>query len=66
MPIQVGERLPEVPLTIATSDGPKPTTTSEYFAGNNRRRTFIRRSGCFHPDLFGASFAVLCRQGADP
>ena len=33
MPIQVGERLPDVPLTIASTDGPKPTTSSEYFAG---------------------------------
>ena len=28
MTIQVGDRLPDVPLTIATADGPKPTTTT--------------------------------------
>jgi peroxiredoxin len=33
MTIQIGDKLPDVPLTIATSEGPRPTTTSEYFAG---------------------------------
>ena len=33
MTIQTGDRLPDVPLTIATSEGPRPTTTGEYFAG---------------------------------
>jgi len=33
MTIQVGDRLPDVPLTIATSEGPRPTTTAEYFGG---------------------------------
>jgi peroxiredoxin len=47
MPIQVGERLPEVPLTIATSDGPKPTTTSEFFAG--KRVALFAVPGAFTP-----------------
>ena len=33
MTIQVGERLPDVPLTIATANGPEATTSSDYFAG---------------------------------
>ena len=33
MTIQVGERIPDVPLTIATPDGPQATTSSDYFAG---------------------------------
>ncbi len=33
MTIQVGDRLPDVPLTIATPDGPQPTTSGEYFQG---------------------------------
>ena len=33
MTIQVGERLPDVPLTIATADGPQATTSAEHFAG---------------------------------
>ena len=33
MTIQVGDRLPDVALSIATPDGPMPTTTSEHFKG---------------------------------
>ena len=33
MTIQVGERLPDVPLTIATAEGPQATTSADYFAG---------------------------------
>jgi peroxiredoxin len=33
MTIEVGERIPDVPLTIATADGPQPTTSGDYFAG---------------------------------
>ena len=33
MTIKVGDRLPDVPLTIASSEGPQPTSTGEYFAG---------------------------------
>jgi peroxiredoxin len=33
MTIQVGDRLPDVPLAIATADGPQPTTSSDYFKG---------------------------------
>jgi peroxiredoxin len=47
MPIQVGERLPDVPLTIATSDGPKPTTSGEFFAG--KRVALFAVPGAFTP-----------------
>jgi peroxiredoxin len=33
MTIQVGEKLPDVPLTIATPEGPQATTSTDYFAG---------------------------------
>ena len=33
MTIQVGDRIPDVPLTIATADGPQATTSTDYFAG---------------------------------
>jgi peroxiredoxin len=33
MTIQVGDRLPDVPLAIAGADGPQPTTSGEYFRG---------------------------------
>ncbi len=47
MTIQVGQRLPDVPLTIATADGPKPTTTSEFFAG--KRVALFAVPGAFTP-----------------
>ena len=33
MTIKPGDRLPDVPLTIATPDGPQATTSADYFAG---------------------------------
>ena len=47
MTIQVGERLPDVALTIASTDGPKPTTSSEYFAG--KRVALFAVPGAFTP-----------------
>ena len=47
MTIQVGERLPDVPLTIATADGPQPTTSGEYFGG--KRVALFAVPGAFTP-----------------
>jgi peroxiredoxin len=47
MTIQAGDRLPDVPLTIATADGPKPTTSGEYFAG--KRVALFAVPGAFTP-----------------
>ena len=47
MTIQVGDRLPDVPLAIATSDGPQPTTSGEYFAG--KRVALFAVPGAFTP-----------------
>ena len=33
MTIQVGDKLPDVPLAIAGPEGPQPTSSGEYFAG---------------------------------
>ena len=33
MTIQVGDRLPDVPLTIATAEGPQPTSSGDFFKG---------------------------------
>ena len=35
MTIQVGDRLPDVPITVATSEGPQPTSTSDFFKGKS-------------------------------
>jgi len=47
MAIQKGDRLPDVPLTIATGDGPKPTTSGQYFAG--KRVALFAVPGAFTP-----------------
>jgi peroxiredoxin len=47
MTIQTGDRLPDVPLTIAAPDGPKPTTSGEYFKG--KRVALFAVPGAFTP-----------------
>jgi peroxiredoxin len=47
MTIQVGDRLPDVPITIATVDGPKPTTTGEFFSG--KKVALFAVPGAFTP-----------------
>jgi peroxiredoxin len=47
MTIQVGDRLPDVPITIATADGPKPTTTADFFKG--KRIALFAVPGAFTP-----------------
>jgi peroxiredoxin len=47
MTIKVGDRLPDVPLTVATAEGPKPTTSSEHFAG--KRVALFAVPGAFTP-----------------
>ena len=47
MTIQKGERLPDVPITLATSEGPKPTTTGEFFQG--KRVALFAVPGAFTP-----------------
>ena len=47
MTINVGDRLPDVPLTIASGDGPKPTTSGEFFGG--KRVALFAVPGAFTP-----------------
>jgi peroxiredoxin len=47
MTIQAGDRLPDVPLTIASAEGPKPTTSGDYFAG--KRVALFAVPGAFTP-----------------
>ena len=47
MTINVGDRLPDVPLSIATADGPKPITSGEYFAG--KRVALFAVPGAYTP-----------------
>ncbi len=47
MTIAKGDRLPDVPLTIATPDGPQPTTSGEYFGG--KRVALFAVPGAYTP-----------------
>jgi peroxiredoxin len=47
MAINVGDRLPSVPLTLATADGPQPTTSEEFFKG--KRVALFAVPGAFTP-----------------
>ncbi|MEO7277939.1 MAG: peroxiredoxin [Sphingomicrobium sp.] len=47
MTIQIGDKLPDVPLAIATADGPQPTTSGDFFAG--KRIALFAVPGAFTP-----------------
>ena len=47
MSIQVGEKVPNVALAIATPEGPQPTTSGEYFAG--KKVALFAVPGAFTP-----------------
>ena len=47
MTIQVGERLPDLLLAIATAEGPQPTTSGEYFKG--KKVALFAVPGAFTP-----------------
>ena len=47
MTIQVGDRLPDVPLAIAGADGPQPTTSGEFFKG--KKVALFAVPGAFTP-----------------
>jgi len=47
MTIQAGDRIPDVPITIATADGPKPTTSGEFFRG--KKVALFAVPGAFTP-----------------
>ena len=47
MTISIGDRIPDVPLAIATADGPQPTRSSEFFQG--KRVALFAVPGAFTP-----------------
>src|ERR1700754_1488070 len=63
MTIQKGDRLPDVPLTIATSDGPKPTTSAEFFAG--KRVALFSVPGAFTPTCSAKHLPSYVEKAAD-
>ncbi len=47
MTIKVGDRLPDVPLTLATAEGPVPVKSGDYFAG--KRVALFAVPGAYTP-----------------
>ena len=47
MTIDVGDRIPDVAIAVATPDGPQPTTTGEYFQG--KKVALFAVPGAFTP-----------------
>jgi len=47
MTVQVGDKIPQADLTIATADGPQPTNSEEYFAG--KKVALFAVPGAFTP-----------------
>lgn len=47
MTIQVGDRIPDVQLSIATPDGPQPTSSGDFFGG--KRVALFAVPGAFTP-----------------
>jgi glutaredoxin/glutathione-dependent peroxiredoxin len=47
MTINVGDRLPDVPLSVATENGPEQTSSGEYFAG--KKVALFAVPGAFTP-----------------
>ena len=63
MSIQVGERIPNVPLAIATSEGPQPTSSGDYFAG--KRVALFAVPGAFTPTCSARHLPSYVEKAAD-
>lgn len=63
MTIQVGDKLPDVPLTVATENGPEQTTTGEFFAG--RRVALFAVPGAYTPTCSARHLPSYVDKAAD-
>lgn len=63
MTIQIGDRLPDMPLVLATSEGPKPTTTTDYFAG--RKVALFAVPGAYTPTCSAKHLPSYVEKAAD-
>jgi peroxiredoxin len=63
MTIQIGDRLPDMPLVLATSEGPKPTTTTDYFGG--RRIALFAVPGAYTPTCSAKHLPSYVEKAAD-
>ena len=63
MTINVGDRLPDVPLTVATPDGPEQTTSTDFFKG--RRVALFAVPGAFTPTCSARHLPSYVEKSAD-
>ncbi|MEO6249007.1 MAG: peroxiredoxin [Sphingomicrobium sp.] len=63
MAINVGDRLPSVPLTLATADGPQPTTSDDFFKG--KRVALFAVPGAFTPTCSARHLPSYVDKAAD-
>ena len=63
MTIQIGDRLPDVPLTLATEDGPRPTSTNEFFAG--KKVALFAVPGAYTPTCSAKHMPSFVEKAAD-
>ena len=63
MTIQPGDRLPDVPLTIATTDGPKPTTSGDFF--KDKKVALFAVPGAFTPTCSARHLPSYVDKAAD-
>jgi peroxiredoxin len=63
MTIQIGDRLPDMPLVLATSEGPQPTTTTDYFGG--RRVALFAVPGAYTPTCSAKHLPSYVEKAAD-
>lgn len=63
MTVQVGDKIPHADLTIATTDGPQPTTSQDYFAG--KKVALFAVPGAFTPTCSARHLPSFVDKAAD-
>ena len=63
MSIQIGDRIPDVPLTLATPDGPVPVRSGDYFAG--KRVALFAVPGAYTPTCSARHLPSYVEKGAE-
>ncbi len=63
MPIQVGDRLPDVQLSLATPEGPVPVKSSDFFAG--KRVALFAVPGAYTPTCSAKHLPSYVEKAAD-
>ena len=63
MAIQIGEKIPDVPLSIAGAEGPQPTSSGDYFSG--KKVALFAVPGAFTPTCSARHLPSYVEKAAD-